>query len=294
MDCREHLYKHHRIFPCQRCKVLFQNQQEVNQHLKEPKACELVKIDQADGVTSEMVERLRCKKKTHKGQTEEERWEEIYNLLFADEIAPSPCRSPLSHPSRSNFHHQIIRNMSISQASETTNMATDYEPIQEDIQSPDSRVLAEYEEYCRQELPRYFRASLEEMVYNEGEPFENIRSQLMNMIRDCQDRVFSKYRATATPALQSSMINNRHSPQPSQSHPASEELFTHGLSSQDSSNFETTVPGTQRSYNWFDNNGEVRNTLENSWMGDVDPPIMFDGVDWSRFTGTDSALDPSV
>jgi hypothetical protein len=96
--CREHLYKHHRIFPCQRCKVLFQDQHEVDQHLKQPKGCELVEIDQADGVTSEIVERLRSRKKAYKGQTEEERWEEIYKLLFPDEIAPSPCGSPLSHP----------------------------------------------------------------------------------------------------------------------------------------------------------------------------------------------------
>jgi hypothetical protein len=101
MDCRGHLYRYHRIFPCQRCKVLFKDQQEVNQHLKEPKACELVEIDQVDGVTSDMMERLRCKKKVHKGQTEDEKWEEIYKLLFPNEIAPSPCKWPLSRPSAS-------------------------------------------------------------------------------------------------------------------------------------------------------------------------------------------------
>jgi hypothetical protein len=193
--------------------VLFQDQQEVNQHLKEPKGCELVEIDQADGLTGEIVERLRSRKKAYKGQTEEERWEEIYKLLFPDEITPSPCGSPLFHPSILIFYHQITRHMSSSQASEHTNNVTDYEPVQEDMQSPDSRALAEYEQYCRRELPRYFRASLEEMIDKEAQPFEeNIRSQLMSMIRDCQDRVFSTYRATATPALQGSAINTRKSP----------------------------------------------------------------------------------
>jgi hypothetical protein len=44
------------------------------------------------------VEKLRSRKKAYKGQTEEERWEEIYKLLFPDEIAPSPCGSTLSPP----------------------------------------------------------------------------------------------------------------------------------------------------------------------------------------------------
>ncbi|KAH6714386.1 hypothetical protein BKA61DRAFT_481996, partial [Leptodontidium sp. MPI-SDFR-AT-0119] len=152
-----HLYKYHRIFPCQRCKVQFQDQEEVNQHLKEPKGCELREIAQADGITNEAVEKLRSRKRVHKNQTEEDRWEEIYKLLFPDEVVPSPY----------------------------------FEPVQDDVdQSPDSRALAEYEEYCRRELPREFRAALEEIVHNQVQPIEeSIRSQLMNIIRECQDRV---------------------------------------------------------------------------------------------------------
>jgi hypothetical protein len=275
--------------------------------------------------------------------------------------------------------------MSSSQASERTNTATDYEPVQEDMQSPDSRALAEYEQYCRRELPKYFRASLEEMIDKEAQPFEeNIRSQLMSMIRDCQDRVFSTYRATATPALQRSTINTRKSPplavrsstpqdmrydsfepaedrehsseillpgfleppapqshltsrlestnshrqapppaennlsdsgyisdirpllssenldqnvvisssQPSQSHSASEELCTQRLSSQHSSNFETTAPEFQRSHNFFNNSGDMRNTPRNSWMGDFDPSMMLGGDEWSQFVAMDPTLDP--
>jgi len=75
----------------------------------------------------------------------------------------------------------------------------DFEAVQEDLAlSPDSRELADYEEYCRRELPRDFRAALEEIVHNESQPIEeSIRNQLMNIIRDCQDRVFSRYRSSA-------------------------------------------------------------------------------------------------
>jgi hypothetical protein len=93
MDCRTHLYRHHRIFPCQRCQELFEDQDQVSEHLKEANACELSYILQADGVTSEIVEKLRSRKRTHKNQTEVEKWQDIYKLLFPNEIVPSPCKS---------------------------------------------------------------------------------------------------------------------------------------------------------------------------------------------------------
>jgi hypothetical protein len=73
---------------------------------------------------------------------------------------------------------------------------TDFEAIQENpSQSPDSRGLADYEDYARQELPRVFRASLEEIIRSQSQPLEDsLRSQLVTIIRDSQDRVFSRYR----------------------------------------------------------------------------------------------------
>lgn len=47
---------------------------------------------QQDGITNEMVEKLRSKKKAHRDQTEEDRWKEIYQILFPGEIVPSPCK----------------------------------------------------------------------------------------------------------------------------------------------------------------------------------------------------------
>jgi hypothetical protein len=61
-------------------------------HLKEPKGCELKNFEQADGVTSEVYERLRSKKKVQRDQTEADRWKDIYKLLFPNEMIPSPCK----------------------------------------------------------------------------------------------------------------------------------------------------------------------------------------------------------
>lgn len=75
-----------------------------------------------------------------------------------------------------------------------------FEVVQENhTQSPDSRELANYEEFCRHELPHSIRAALEEIILNESHPIEEIlRNRLVTIIRDCQDKVFSRYRESTT------------------------------------------------------------------------------------------------
>jgi hypothetical protein len=60
------------------------------------KPCELAESEFApEGVTQNMVEKLRSRKKAHAGQTEAERWCQIYLILFPDtetSALPSPCK----------------------------------------------------------------------------------------------------------------------------------------------------------------------------------------------------------
>jgi hypothetical protein len=67
----------------------------------------------------------------------------------------------------------------------------------------DTRELSDYEEYCRRELPRVFRAELENVLQDEAQLIENrLNSQLESMIRDCQERVFASYRSGNIPKAQ--------------------------------------------------------------------------------------------
>lgn len=70
-----------------------------------------------------------------------------------------------------------------------------FEPVEETVESnPDAQKLADFEEYRRNQLPRMLWAALEEVVHKEMEPVEErLRTQLMGVIRDCQDQVFSMY-----------------------------------------------------------------------------------------------------
>jgi hypothetical protein len=78
-----------------------------------------------------------------------------------------------------------------------------FEPVEESVdQSPDSAKFAGLEAYTQQELPKIFWAALEEVVTKEMQPVEErIRIQLMGVIRDCQDQVFSTYQSMVTSTL---------------------------------------------------------------------------------------------
>lgn len=78
--------------------------------------------------------------------------------------------------------------------------AADFETAQDDItRSPNSEELNSYEEYTRRELPRFFRDALEAAIADETQPIEDrLKSHLVGMIHDCQDKVFSAYRSRRT------------------------------------------------------------------------------------------------
>ena len=89
---RQHLFRCHRIFQCERCNELFRDEQELEKHFMAVKACELQPPVPADGITEAVDKRLRSRKKTHREQSADERWKEIYGILFPNQIVPSPCK----------------------------------------------------------------------------------------------------------------------------------------------------------------------------------------------------------
>jgi hypothetical protein len=44
-----------------------------------------------EGITDRLHKQLRCRKKLYASQTEAERWQQVYQMLFPNEIVPSPC-----------------------------------------------------------------------------------------------------------------------------------------------------------------------------------------------------------
>jgi hypothetical protein len=205
---RGHLYRYHRIYQCERCKCLFDSTEDVTQHRKSVQACELSLVPEAEGITDCIEKRLRSRKKTHRDQSEEDRWRELYLILFPETIVPSPCRfsffSLLLPTSKHLFFHLEgrLHGNFFTPRTWFDDKPVDFEPIQEEpvIQSPGSEELTHYEEYARRELPRLVRSALDAIINDQTQPLEEtLRAQLATIIRDCQDRVFSTYRSRSTP-----------------------------------------------------------------------------------------------
>jgi hypothetical protein len=89
-NCRAHLYRYHKVSQCQRCKVVFETQEKLDAHIESVEGCEFRAAISVEGVTTRIEKRLQSRKKSYPGQTEEERWKEIYQILFPAEVIPDP------------------------------------------------------------------------------------------------------------------------------------------------------------------------------------------------------------
>ncbi|EPE26352.1 hypothetical protein GLAREA_02264 [Glarea lozoyensis ATCC 20868] len=164
---KEHIYRCHQTPPhCKRCWATFKNQQQLDTHITvaSEDICE-VKVGTApEGITAEIERQLRSRKKAHPNQSEEDRWRDIYKILFPNHEIPSP-------------YFEAVHT--------------------EGPSSPDSRELSNYEDYIRRELPRLVRSNIESVVRHETQPLEAaLIGNLVSIIQDCQDRVFRSYRET--------------------------------------------------------------------------------------------------
>jgi hypothetical protein len=80
---------------CPRCWQEFKNQKQLDSHITVVAVdiCESKTGHPPEGISSETEKLLRRRKKTYPGQSEEERWRDIYRLLFPnDKDVPSPCK----------------------------------------------------------------------------------------------------------------------------------------------------------------------------------------------------------
>jgi len=93
---RTHLYRRHALpIQCVRCWEVFKTDELLNAHLQQDPPCETRK-NQAlvEGFTKDQEKRLRSRKKAQADTTDEDKWREIYMILFPyDDVQsiPSPC-----------------------------------------------------------------------------------------------------------------------------------------------------------------------------------------------------------
>jgi hypothetical protein len=92
---REHLYRSHEIaLHCERCWRIFDKAEDLKSHrtVDATQICQVEPGNPPDGITPEIERKLRSRQKKHPGQTGDDRWRDIYRLLFPNEDVPSPCK----------------------------------------------------------------------------------------------------------------------------------------------------------------------------------------------------------
>ncbi|KAI0435864.1 hypothetical protein F4803DRAFT_275905 [Xylaria telfairii] len=81
---KEHLYRVH-LLPkhnCPRCNSCFENDKELQVHLRADEPCKKSNVAPEEGIDQDTERKLRERKRHNSGQTETQRWNDIYLLLF--------------------------------------------------------------------------------------------------------------------------------------------------------------------------------------------------------------------
>ncbi|KAF8850127.1 hypothetical protein BDZ45DRAFT_752088 [Acephala macrosclerotiorum] len=156
---KEHLYRSHSAPPyCNRCFLQFGSEADLLSHLRNPSpCCNNILGEPPEGITKEVEKRLKTRKKAYPGQTDEERWKEIYLLLFPGDIVPSPYFEPVRDAAA-----QAV---------------------------PDS-VLSDYDAHIQREVPRLFLSAVEDRS-----PVEFNQLDVEGIFRSVLDRASSEFRS---------------------------------------------------------------------------------------------------
>jgi len=102
---REHLYRRHQRFKCNRCYKLFKEHKELEKHQRSKTPCPLREVeppmDPSEGFTEAQSKLLKSRKQGKRAdvnkKTEVERWYDMYCILFcldptSPELPSSPCK----------------------------------------------------------------------------------------------------------------------------------------------------------------------------------------------------------
>jgi hypothetical protein len=71
------------------------NPDGLESHLQATTVCDIMEKIIIEGFDQKQEEKLKSRKRNHLNQTEEQRWKEVYSILFPEgdeQDIPSPCR----------------------------------------------------------------------------------------------------------------------------------------------------------------------------------------------------------
>jgi len=96
---REHLYRSHALpIFCPRCYEHFKDEAMLHDHQRATNPCARRPEMTIEGFNKLQEKKLRSRKKSHSALSEEDKWKDMYRVLFPGDnetCMPSPCKSSL-------------------------------------------------------------------------------------------------------------------------------------------------------------------------------------------------------
>ena len=96
---REHLYRSHALpIFCPRCYEHFKDEAMLHDHQRATNPCTRRPEMTIEGFNKLQEKKLRSRKKPHSALSEEDKWKDMYRILFPGDnetCMPSPCKSSL-------------------------------------------------------------------------------------------------------------------------------------------------------------------------------------------------------
>ncbi|KAL2158714.1 hypothetical protein VTH06DRAFT_4196 [Thermothelomyces fergusii] len=171
---KTHLYRRHTLpLQCPRCREPFKEEDKLQAHLQQDPPCPIRQSRTIqEGFTKEQEKKLRSRKKTHADMTDEDKWREIYMILFPDDdpdTIPSPYYS-------------------------------EAEDGGDNHNSGFSGELEDYATFIRREMPTLVRRELERLFQEEYPDIEErIRPRVADIVLSLQPRLLNLYRQSQMP-----------------------------------------------------------------------------------------------
>ncbi|KAJ4261523.1 hypothetical protein NW762_006950 [Fusarium torreyae] len=112
---KEHIFRRH-VLPenqCPRCFETFDTGEVLFEHSRAGVRCEVRSQNPQEGINQSQWKQLHARAKkasrrSHPRKVEEERWKEVYRIIFPGEEVPSPYYNQLQEPSNDNFERKIL------------------------------------------------------------------------------------------------------------------------------------------------------------------------------------------
>ncbi|CZR65598.1 uncharacterized protein PAC_15498 [Phialocephala subalpina] len=162
---KDHLYRYHFVFQCQRCNGIYDTEPLLNDHINAAQACDVVESQQGgkNGINRSLKDLIASRKRLFPGQSERKKWEHIYQLIFPGEPLP-------------------------------------ISPYWDDPELQERLFVDRYNEYLLQELPQTVRRDLERLVGNDSNPSERrILEQAVSLLPAALGILWHTFRGTFDP-----------------------------------------------------------------------------------------------